>query len=210
MNILLFFAFHCRDQVDPEKAKGVKFMPMEVTNIVSVVDLRNKIYEEHGQIDILINNAGMYFYPALDATEHFVQVQRTLDINYWGLKNVINAFLPMMSDTARIVNMNSNYGHVSHIPTRRIKQKLGKIAIISRMNILKLFTTIVADPNLTERELDEMIMDYQRHCTEFNDDFEILGWPRCSYTVSKVAVNAYTRILQKQLEEKGTERTVKI
>ena len=50
-----------------------------------------------------------------------------------------------------------------------------------------------------------MIMDYQRHCTEFNDDFEILGWPRCSYTVSKVAVNAYTRILQKQLEEKGTE-----
>ena len=113
-------------------------MPMEVTNIVSVVDLRNKIYEEHGQIDILINNAGMYFYPALDATEHFVQVQRTLDINYWGLKNVINAFLPMMSDTARIVNMNSNYGHVSHIPTRRIKQKLGKIAIISRMNIVKL------------------------------------------------------------------------
>ena len=132
--ILLSFALHCRDQVDPEKAKGVKFMPMEVTNIVSVVDLRNKIYEEHGQIDILINNAGMYFYPALDATEHFVQVQRTLDINYWGLKNVINAFLPMMSDTARIVNMNSNYGHVSHIPTRRIKQKLGKIAIVG-MNI---------------------------------------------------------------------------
>ena len=65
---------HCRDQVDPEKAMRVKFMPMEVTNIVSVVDLRNKIYEEHGQIDILINNAGMYFYPALDATEHFVQV----------------------------------------------------------------------------------------------------------------------------------------
>ena len=182
-------------------------MPMEVTNIVSVVDLRNKIYEEHGQIDILINNAGMYFYPALDATEHFVQVQRTLDINYWGLKNVINAFLPMMSDTARIVNMNSNYGHVSHIPTRRIKQKLGKIG---KMIILQLFSIIVADPNLTERELDEMIMDYQRHCTEFNDDFEILGWPRCSYTVSKVAVNAYTRILQKQLEEKGTERAVNI
>ena len=139
MNILLFFAFHCRDQVDPEKAKGVKFMPMEVTNIVSVVDLRNKIYEEHGQIDILINNAGMYFYPALDATEHFVQVQRTLDINYWGLKNVINAFLPMMSDTARIVNMNSNYGHVSHIPTRRIKQKLGKTAI-GGMDILQPFS----------------------------------------------------------------------
>ena len=70
-------------------------------------------------------------------------------------------------------------------------------------HILRCFL-IIADPNLTEKELDEMIMSYQRHCTEFNDDFEILGWPRCSYTVSKVAVNAYTRILQRQFEEKGT------
>ena len=30
-----------------------------------------------------------------------------------------------------------------------------------------------------------------------------MGWPRCAYTVSKVAVNAYTRILQKQLDLKG-------
>ena len=119
--------------MDPRKAKGVKFMQMEVTNIVSVVDLRNKIYAAQGQIDVLINNAGMYFYPALEATEHFVQVQRTLDINYWGLKNVINAFLPMMSDAARIVNMNSNYGHVSHIPGREIKQKLGRAMRVNRM-----------------------------------------------------------------------------
>ena len=56
---------------------------------------------------------------------------------------------------------------------------------------------------MTEKELDEMIMDYKRHTTEFMDDFEVLGWPRCSYTVSKVAVNAYTRILQKQLDEAG-------
>ena len=48
-----------------------------------------------------------------------------------------------------------------------------------------------------------MMMSYQRHCTEFNDDFEVLGWPRCAYTVSKVAVNAYTKILQRQLEAKG-------
>ena len=62
---------------------------------------------------------------------------------------------------------------------------------------------ISADPNLTEKDLDEMIMDYHRHCTESRDDFEELGWPRCSYTVSKLAVNAYTRILQKEMEDKG-------
>ena len=50
-----------------------------------------------------------------------------------------------------------------------------------------------------------MMMDYLRHCTETRDDFDVLGWPRCSYTVSKLAVNAYTRILQKQLEDKGDQ-----
>ena len=61
----------------------------------------------------------------------------------------------------------------------------------------------VADPDLTEKELDEMIMEYQRSSTEFNSTFDVMGWPRCSYTVSKVAVNAYTRILQKQLDKRG-------
>ena len=112
--------------MDHRKSKGIAFKTMEATNIVSVVKLRNDIYAQQGQVDILINNAGMYFYPARDATEHFVQVQRTLDINYWGLKNVINAFLPMMSDTARIVNISSHYGHLSLIPGTEIKQKLGK------------------------------------------------------------------------------------
>ena len=67
---------------------------------------------------------------------------------------------------------------------------------------LKLYFNL-ADPDLTEKELDEMIMSYQRSSTEFNSTFEIMGWPRCAYTVSKVAVNAYTRILQKQLDQKG-------
>ena len=99
---------------------------MEVTNSAGIMALRNHIETKHGQIDILINNAGMYFYPAVEATEHFVQVQRTLDINYWGLKNVISCFLPLMSDYSRIVNMSSNHGYVSLIPGRLIQRELGR------------------------------------------------------------------------------------
>jgi len=173
-----------REEVDVGKEKCVEFKNLEVTDTAGIMALRNLIELKHGQIDILINNAGMYFYPAMEATEHFVQVQRTLDINYWGMKNVISSFLPLMSDQARIVNMSSNHSHVSLIPGRSIQMKLG-------------------DPSLTEKCLDDLMMDYQRHSTEFNYDFEEVGWPRCAYTVSKVAVNAYTRILQRQLEEKG-------
>lgn len=173
-----------REEVDPEKKNCVEFRNMEVTNSAGIMALRNHIETKHGQIDILINNAGMYFYPAVEATEHFVQVQRTLDINYWGMKNVISSFLPLMSDNSRIVNMSSNHGYVALIPGRSIQRELG-------------------DPSLTEKRLDDLLMDYQRHSTEFNYDYEEVGWPRCAYTVSKVAVNAYTRILQRQLEEKG-------
>ena len=94
------------------------------------------------------------------------QVQRTLDINYWGLKNVCNAFLPLLSDQARIVNMSSHLGHLSLIPGSEIKQRLG-------------------DPALTEAELDWLMLDYARTSTEFHDNFSGRGWPRCAYTVSK-------------------------
>ena len=64
-----------------EKSGGsVEFKQMEVTDIVSVVALRNFIFNQHGQIDILVNNAAVFFYPSQDPTEHYCQVQRTLDI----------------------------------------------------------------------------------------------------------------------------------
>jgi len=167
-----------------DKAGMVEFHTMEASDIVSIVRLRNKVFEKHGQIDILINNAAMFFYPVQDPTEHFCQVEKTLQINYWGLKNVCNAFLPMLSDNARIVNMSSHLGHLSSIPGAAIKEQLG-------------------DPLLTEQQLDSLVLQYQNHCTEFNNDFHAAGWPSCSYTVSKVALNAYTRILQRKLEQKG-------
>jgi len=173
-----------REEVESSKAKLVRFKKMDVTNIVSVVDLRNHIYAKMGQIDILVNNAGVYYHPTNNPEEHFVQVQDTLATNYWGLKNVINAFLPMLSDNARIVNMSSNLSDVKLVPNLELRKKF-------------------ASRDLTERELDNLMLDYQRNCTEFNNDFDVMGYPRCSYTLSKIAVNAYTRILQKQLIKRG-------
>ena len=53
----------------------VTFKKMDVVDLVSVVRFRNEIFETHGQIDYLVNNAGMYFYPTDNPTEHFVQVK---------------------------------------------------------------------------------------------------------------------------------------
>ena len=49
--------------------------------------------------------------------------------------------------------------------------------------------------------------------TEFQDlantgEWEANGWPNCAYTVSKVGVNVYTRILQRQFNEEGKGNVV--
>jgi len=172
-----------------DKGNMVEFHSMEVAEMDSLVDFRNMVHAKHGKIDLLINNAGQYFEPSEVPNEHFRQVVKTLATNYWGMKNVCKAFLPMLTPAARIVNLSSHLGHLSLIPGAALRKQIG-------------------DPELSEQELDSLMLQFQDHCTEFKDDFLEAGWPRCAYTVSKVAVNAYTRILQRQMEEEGMEGVV--
>ena len=172
-----------------ERADNIGYHSMEVTDIDSIVEFRNMVHAKHGTIDILINNAGQYFAPSEEPVEHMRQVEKTLATNYWGMKNVCKAFLPMLSPTARIVNLSSQLGHLSLIPGPDLQRQLGS-------------------PDLTEPELDRLVLQYQDSCSAFRNNFSQAGWPQCAYTVSKVAVNAYTRILQGQLEEEGRENVV--
>ena len=128
-----------------EKADMVNFHTLEVTEVDSIVEFRNMVHQKHGKIDILINNAGMYFGLSEDPVLNAWQVERTLATNYWGMKNVCKAFVPMLNPGARIVNLSSHLGHLSHIPGDNKRRLLG-------------------DPNLTESELDALVLDYQNHC----------------------------------------------
>jgi len=164
------------------KAEHVEFCSVEVTDIDSIDKFRNHIHGKHGQLDILINNAGQYFEPSEDPVEHFRQVEKTMKTNYWGTKSICKAFIPMLAPNCRIVNLSSHLGHLSLIPGQLLRERL-------------------SDPRLTEENLDEMVKEYEDHCEANKDDFNEHGWPSCAYTVSKVAVNAYTRLLQAYFEE---------
>ena len=133
-----------------ERGENIGYHSMEVTDIDSIVEFRNMVHAKHGTIDILINNAGQYFAPSEEPVEHMRQVEKTLATNYWGMKNVCKAFLPMLSPTARIVNLSSHLGHLSLIPGPELQGRLG-------------------DPGLTETELDSLVLQYQDHCTAFRE-----------------------------------------
>ena len=142
-----------------DKADNISYHSMEVTNIDSIVEFRNMVHAKHGTIDILINNAGQYFAPSSEPVEHMRQVERTLATNYWGMKNVCKAFLPLLSPTARIVNLSSHLGHLSLIPGPELQRQLG-------------------DPSLTETELDSLVLQYQDHCSAFRNNFTEAGMVR--------------------------------
>ncbi|KAK8449262.1 hypothetical protein SEVIR_7G188700v4 [Setaria viridis] len=118
--------------------------------------------------------------------ETYAAAREGLQTNYYGTKHVIEALLPLLqaSSDGRIVNVSSEWGLLRLINNEELKQELND-------NVEK----------LTEERLDE-ILD-----TFLNDfkagEVEAHGWPKhfSAYKLSKVTLNAYSRILARRHPE---------
>ncbi|BBG97512.1 NAD(P)-binding Rossmann-fold superfamily protein [Prunus dulcis] len=181
----------------------VVFHQLDVANPATVASLADFIKTQFGKLDILkvkqldsaqVNNAGIYgsildgdAFKAVIAsgamergevdlsklvTETYEFAEECLQINYYGAKRTAEALIPLLqlSDSPRIVNVSSGAGKLNNIPSDWAKG---------------VFTDA---ENLTEERVDE------------EGSLESKGWPSSmpAYTVSKAALNAYTRILAKK------------
>ncbi|WRX08167.1 hypothetical protein QQP08_000654 [Theobroma cacao] len=106
--------------------------------------------------------------------------EECLKTNYYGAKRTAEALVPLLqlSNSPRIVNVSSLLGKLMNIPSEQLKGVLRDVD--------------------TEEKLDELLSEFLKDFKE--GSLESKGWPTyCSaYTVSKVAMNAYTRILAKR------------
>jgi len=178
---------------------GVHFRRLNIQDGRSVSKFAEVIAKKHGQLDILVNNASVYYKPpatvpaAGDMLPLFSkEVAETINTNYFGLKAVVRSFLPKMSPTGRITNIGSNFGLVDRI--------CGDEPFSSQLR--QAFT----DPELTEKELDRLVNSFTQDVKAGR--WKNNGWPTCGYTVSKVAMNAYTAVLQRQLDKERPHRDV--
>ncbi|MBS1247504.1 MAG: short-chain dehydrogenase/reductase [Proteobacteria bacterium] len=159
---------------DRLRAQGLTVVsyPLEVTASASVTALAAALRQEFGQIEVLINNAGV----ALDDFNAEV-ARRTLAVNCFGVITVVDHLLPLLSPHGRIVMVSSGMGQVAGLPPALQVQFL--------------------DPTLTRARLMDLLQTFVRD-VESGQHIQH-GWPSNAYRISKVGLNAFTRLLAREL-----------
>ncbi|MGZ5537260.1 MAG: SDR family oxidoreductase [Chthoniobacterales bacterium] len=118
-----------RDMKKGEEAAGklrkekldVRALEIDVSNSASIQKAAKEVEREFGQLDILINNAGVMLDDEKKmASEQSLETWRkTFETNLFGLIETTNAFLPLLrkSEAGRIVNLSSILGSITYHAT---------------------------------------------------------------------------------------------
>ena len=94
----------------PQTAIAIK---LDVTNEAEIISATAKMLDHFGSIDVLVNNAGIGYFGAIEESED-KEVRRMFEINVFGLANMTKAVLPIMrkQKSGHIVNIASIGGLV--------------------------------------------------------------------------------------------------
>ncbi|KAK7394811.1 hypothetical protein VNO78_15350 [Psophocarpus tetragonolobus] len=173
------------------------FHKLDVDDPASVAALADFIKTQFGKLDILVNNAGVTGGKLLDGDallrkrngaqidwnklgyQTYELGEQCVKTNFYGVQRVTEAFVPLLqlSTSPRIINISSRAGLLKNISNEWAR-------------------TVFSDiENLTREKIDEVLKEFQK---DFKDgSLEIKSWPvfASAYTMSKAALNAYTRIM---------------
>jgi carbonyl reductase 1 len=151
------------------RAPGAGDVVLDVTRKAHIDALAEQLANG---LDILVNNAGASF----DGFDESV-AQRTLDVNFFGPMHLTDALLPRLRSGARIVMVSSGMGELSHVDTPLRNQF--DSPTLDRATLLELMRSFVRDVAAGVHEKN--------------------GWPSNAYSVSKLGLNALTRVLAREL-----------
>ncbi|KAH9316857.1 hypothetical protein KI387_018626, partial [Taxus chinensis] len=200
--------------------KNVEFHTLDVANDHSVAVFAQWLHKEFGGLDILINNAAvqgtefdwdllqkhnMDFRKILYAQEedeawasgvkeNYESSKKCLDINYYGTVRTTKALLPLMKASVagpRVVNVSSYLGLLKLLRSETLEKRFSDIE------------------NMREETIDSIINEFLEDIKNGVNPKEN-KWPCLfpTYSVSKAAMNAYTRLVARDMQGKVSVNSV--
>jgi NAD(P)-dependent dehydrogenase (short-subunit alcohol dehydrogenase family) len=87
---------------------------LDVTDRAAVLTYADDVVGEFGGVNLVINNAGIAFTGDVEQMT-FEQIERVMDVDFWGVVNGTKAFLPHLiaSGDGHVVNISSLFGLLS-------------------------------------------------------------------------------------------------
>ncbi|MED6164879.1 hypothetical protein PIB30_094322, partial [Stylosanthes scabra] len=165
-------------------ANHIHFLLLDVSDPLSIKHFASSFQAKFGPtLDILVNNAGVSFN---ELDENTVEYAKTvMNTNFYGPKLLIQALLPLFrcssssSSISRVLNISSRLGSLNKLRNRKMREVLER-------------------EELEEEEIEEMVKRFLEDVK--NGRWENEGWPLhwTDYSVSKLALNAYSRVLAKR------------
>lgn len=152
---------------------AVDYRRLDVENAGSIAELAAGLAADGHMLDVLVNNA------AVSMSGFNAEVaRRTVAVNFFGALHVTDALTDQIADGGSIVMVSSGMSELSGLPSAALRAAF-------------------ADEKLTREKLvalmDRFVADVAAGCHEAE------GWPSSAYRVSKVGLNALTRVLSREL-----------
>jgi len=161
------------------KCSELRFHQLDIADQSSIDRLRDHLRQQHGALDILINNAGIAFKQS--STAPFAeQAEVTNRTNFFGTLAVCQSLFPLLNKHARVVNVCSQAGLLSSWPDDRIRAQL-----------------LQAGHSLSMDQLREIVERFIQLAAQ--NQHVAAGYRDSAYGVSKAAEIAMTKIQQQQI-----------
>lgn len=87
---------------------------LDVTNVEAVREVAERVGADIGDIDVLVNSAGILIREGIDSPQAHEALRRVVEVNLFGCFNTIHAFLPALRRTrGNIINIASGAAFIA-------------------------------------------------------------------------------------------------
>jgi len=163
----------------------ISFIILDITDISSIEKCALEVEKNFGQIDMLINNAGVLGHPSVEYLETNIRFfEPIFNVNFYGTINMTEIFLKknMIKNNGKIITVTSSAGNAMRLTNNELRKEI----ISDDVNLEKLY-------DFAQKYKNAII----------KKTFENEGWIMDDYPVysnSKLLLNAYVKSLKHREE----------